>query len=147
MAHRLFRKILVAHDGSDPAERAFAKALALASLSKAELHVISVGEGAPRFAGTMGEVDEYKHQMEEYFGKLGKRLETQAAKEGATAQLHVVYGHEVESIVTFAKKHKCDLLVIGVVGHSNMLKKLMGNWGSTAQNLARLSPCTVLIVK
>jgi nucleotide-binding universal stress UspA family protein len=43
MAHRLFPKILVAHDGSDPADRAFAKALALASLSKAELHVISVG--------------------------------------------------------------------------------------------------------
>ena len=147
MAHRLFRKILVAHDGSDPADRAFAKAVALASVSEAELHVISVGEGAPRFAGTMGEVDEYKHQMEEYFGKLGKRLQAEATKDGVTLHPHVVYGHEVESIVTFAKKHKYDLLVLGVVGHSNVLKKLMGNWGSTAQNLTRLSPCTVLMVK
>jgi nucleotide-binding universal stress UspA family protein len=37
--------------------------------------------------------------------------------------------------------------VIGFVGHSNVLKKLLGNWGSTAQNLTRLSPCTVLVVK
>jgi hypothetical protein len=29
MAHRLFPKILVAHDGSQPADRAFAKALIL----------------------------------------------------------------------------------------------------------------------
>ncbi len=147
MSQRLFRKILVAHDGSDPADRAFGKALALASLSKAELHVISVGEGVPRFAGSVGEVDDYKHQMEEYFGTLGKKLQAEAAKDGVTLHPHVIYGHEVESIVTFAKKQKCDLLVLGVVGHSNVLKKLMGNWGSTAQNLTRLSPCTVLVVK
>ena len=46
--------------------------------------------------------------------------------------------------------HHCDLggrvrlVVLGFVGHSNVFGRVMG---STTQNLSRLSPCTVLIVK
>jgi len=53
-------------------------------------------------------------------------------------------GHEVETIVTFAKDHGFDLLVIGFMGHSKIFGRI---WGSTSQNLTKLSPCTVLVVK
>jgi nucleotide-binding universal stress UspA family protein len=46
--------------------------------------------------------------------------------------------------VTFAKDHGFDLLVIGFMGHSKIFGRI---WGSTSQNLAKLSPCTVLVVK
>lgn len=147
MPEKPFRKILVASDGSEPAHKAFERGLALAAVTGAELHAISVAEGLPRFAGTQGEVEDYKHRMEEHYRKLGERLHREAAKRQVELHLHVQYGHEVESIVTFAKTPRFDLMVIDFVGHSNVLKKLMGNWGSTAQNLTRLSPCTVLVVK
>ena len=53
-------------------------------------------------------------------------------------------GHEVETVITEARDGKYDLLVVGFVGHSNVFGRVMG---STTQNLSRLSPCTVLIVK
>lgn len=53
-------------------------------------------------------------------------------------------GHEVETIVTYAKDGGFDLLVIGFVGHSNIWGRVMG---STTQNLSRLAPCSVMIVK
>jgi nucleotide-binding universal stress UspA family protein len=37
-----------------------------------------------------------------------------------------------------------ELLAVGFVGHSNIFGRVMG---STTQNLSRLSPCTVMIVK
>ena len=40
-----------------------------------------------------------------------------------------------------------DLLVIGAVGHCNAAKHVDADWGGTAQNLARLATCTVLVVK
>jgi len=51
-------------------------------------------------------------------------------------------GHEVETVLTAAKEGNFDLL--GFVGHSNVFGRVMG---STTQNISRLSPCSVLIVK
>ena len=133
MVQKPFRKILVATDGSEPAHKAFERALTLAAVTGAELHTISVAEGLPRFAGTQGEVEDYKHRMEDHYRKLGEKLQQEAGKQDVELHVHVQYGHEIETIVTFAKKNKFDLMVIGFVGHSNVLKKLMGNWGSAAQ--------------
>jgi nucleotide-binding universal stress UspA family protein len=57
------------------------------------------------------------------------------------------YGQDVETTVSFISNQRFDLLVIGVVGRPNILKKLMDNRLSTSQNLAHLAPCTVLMVK
>lgn len=53
-------------------------------------------------------------------------------------------GHEVETIVTYAQEGGFDILVLGFAGHSNIWGRIMG---STTQNISRLSPCSVLIVK
>jgi nucleotide-binding universal stress UspA family protein len=147
MSNGTFRRILVACDGSEPALRAFAKAVLLAKAMGAELHVISVAEDLPRFAGTVGEMEDYKHRAEREFQKLDKQLQSKAAEDGIPLRTHILYGHEVETIVAFARKHRCDILVIGFVGYSGVLRKMVGNWGSTAQSLTRLAPCTVLVVK
>jgi nucleotide-binding universal stress UspA family protein len=55
-----------------------------------------------------------------------------------------VAGHEVKSIVDFARQGGFDLLVIGYTGHSRIYDHL---WGGTSQNLARMAPCSVLVVK
>jgi len=56
----------------------------------------------------------------------------------------VLVGHEVETIINFCKEGDYDLLVIGFMGHSRIFERV---WGSTSQNLTRLAPCSVLVVK
>ncbi len=69
----MFEKILVAHDGSDGAQKAFDVAVGLASQHRATLHMVSVEESIPRDAETMVEVDEEKDAEDSYFGQLARR--------------------------------------------------------------------------
>lgn len=147
MSHRPFRKILVVYDGSKQADRAFEKALALTLLAESELHVLYVTEAPPQFAASIDEVEDHKEAEEAFYADLAAELRRQAASKEVSLETHFQYGHKVDPIISFVTDHDFDLLVIGVGRRSNIFKKLMGNRGSTAQNLALLAPCAVLIVK
>ena len=140
----MWRKILVGLDGSEGANKALAVAVKLAAQSSAELHSISVEEKLPHYAATVGEVQESRQEAANYFRRIVAEAQQAARASGVTLHSHVMPGHEVETIVTFAKDHGFDLLVIGFMGHSKIFGRI---WGSTSQNLAKLSPCTVLVVK
>ena len=140
----LYRKILVAYDGSPGARRALKAAIELADQSDAEVHCISVEEKLPYYAATLGEVEEAKAERDAYFEKLIQEARQMAWDHEVELHSKVVPGHEVETIITEARDGKYDLLVVGFVGHSNVFGRVMG---STTQNLSRLSPCSVLIVK
>ena len=119
-------------------------AIELADQSDAEVHCISVEEKLPYYAATLGEVEEAKAERDAYFEKLIQEARQMAWDHEVELHSKVVPGHEVETIITEARDGKYDLLVVGFVGHSNVFGRVMG---STTQNLSRLSPCTVLIVK
>jgi nucleotide-binding universal stress UspA family protein len=140
----MFHKILVANDGSEGAKKAVRVAADLAKRYEAELHSISVEEHLPHYAATVGEVVEAKQEAADYFRRVTREAEEAASVSGVRLTPHVVPGHEVETIVKFAKDHGFDLLVIGFMGHSRVFERI---WGGTSQNLAKLSPCTVMVVK
>lgn len=140
----MFRKILVANDGSEGAKKALLKAVDLAKRYEAELHQICVEEKLPHYAAAVGEVVEAKQEAADYFRQVTREAESAAQAQGVRLTSHVVPGHEVETVVTFAKDQGMDLLVIGFMGHSKIFGRI---WGSTSQNLTKLSPCTVLVVK
>jgi nucleotide-binding universal stress UspA family protein len=140
----MFKKILTANDGSEGAKKALKTAIDLAKKYNAELHSISVEEGVPHYAATIGEVDEYKKEANEFFNKINDEAKATAKKEGIELYTNVQAGHEVETIVNFAKDGNFDLLVIGFMGHSKIFGRV---WGSTSQNITKLSPCTVIVVK
>ncbi|TSA03345.1 MAG: universal stress protein [Nitrospiraceae bacterium] len=140
----MWHKILVGLDGSDGAKKAFSVAVKLASQFGAELHSISVEEKLPHYAATVGEVLESKQEAADYFRRITAEASQSACAAGVTLHSHVMPGHEVETIVTFAREKGFDLLVIGFMGHSRIFGRI---WGSTSQNLTKLSPCTVLVVK
>lgn len=140
----MFRKILVAYDGSEGSRRTLRAGIELARRFEAELHTISVMEHLPHYAATVGEVKEAQEEFEAFFRKLTKEARDQAALAGVALETTVQPGHEVETVVTFAKEGGFDLLLIGFAGHSNIFGRIMG---STTQNIARLAPCPVLIVK
>ena len=140
----MFRKILVGNDGSDGARKALRTALALAARDGAELHEISIEEHLPRYGALMGEVVEAKQEAREFFHRVTQEAEAAAATQGLRLTSHVVPGHPVEAITKFAQDGGFDLLIVGFTGHSNIFGRI---WGGTSQNLVRLSPCTVLVVK
>ena len=140
----MFKKILIANDGSDSAKHALQVAIDLSKKYNADLHSISVEEGIPHYAATIGEVEEFKQEANNYFRKVNEEAVEMAKKEGVKLHTKVLPGHEVETVVNYAKDGKFDLLVIGFMGHSKIFGRV---WGSTSQNITKLAPCTVIVVK
>ena len=141
----MFKRILVAHDGSDGAQRAFDVGVELASTTQASLHMISVEEDLPRHAEMIiDEVAEVKDEEDSYFGQLGNQARRRAALKGVALETSIVSGHEVKAIVEAAREGQFDLLIVGYTGHSRIYDHL---WGGTSQNLTRMAPCSVLVVK
>jgi nucleotide-binding universal stress UspA family protein len=98
----------------------------------------------PHYAVSIGEIQEAKDRVDEYFRVLTKEARDQAALNGVELQTVVRQGHEVEMIVNYAKEGAFDLLLAGYHGHSRIFERVIG---STAQSIVRLSPCSVLLAK
>ncbi|MCA1959308.1 MAG: universal stress protein, partial [Desulfomonile sp.] len=140
----MYKKILVAFDGSEGSRKALKQAIRLAGAFSADLHSISVEVDLPQYVATVGEFEEVKRRKDEYFERLNNEAVEMAKAEGVNLTPHVVAGHAVDSIVDFCKQGKFDLLVTGFTGHSRIYERI---WGGVSRNLARFSPCAVLIEK
>ncbi len=140
----MFKRILVAYDGSHGSGIALKRSIELAKALGAELTSISVEEHLPYYAASISEVKANKEEIDAHFRQLTKQARDTAALSGVELETLVQQGHEVERIVTAAKDGNFDLLVIGYHGHSRIFERTMG---STAQSIARLAPCPVLLAK
>jgi nucleotide-binding universal stress UspA family protein len=140
----MFRKILIANDGSDCAFKALRVAVDLARRYQAGLHQLSVEEHLPHYAATLGEVIERQLEDQRYFEEIAEESRKIASEQGVELVYHIVPGHEVETIVQFAQENRFDLLVIGHRGHSKIWPFHMG---STASQIADHVKCNLLIVQ
>ncbi|MBI5418847.1 MAG: universal stress protein [Deltaproteobacteria bacterium] len=140
----MFTKILVAHDGSEHGWKALSVGLSVAAKFRGAVHCVSVKEKLPVYAATVGEVMEASGEMKAFFDELTARANAEAEKAGVSLTVKILSGHEVQTIIEYAKSGKFDLMIIGFMGLSSLYDRI---WGSTSQNLTRLSPCTVMIVK
>jgi nucleotide-binding universal stress UspA family protein len=138
-----FDRILVAIDGSDCSERAYAKALELAVLTGAHVTALAVEGPLPAYAATIGEVDEVKREKDEFFTRLAARAERQAVDAGVEIDVDVRAGHPAELISQLASDGGYDLVVLGHRGHF-LRDHLLG---STADRVAEHAPCPVMIVR
>lgn len=140
----MFRRILVAYDGSESAQAALQVGIALATVLKSHLASLSVEEHLPRYAATLGEVEAARERIEAHFRALTKRARDAAAVEGVDLDAQVRRGHEVAEILVAAREGRFDLLVVGAHGHSRIFERVIG---STALSVARLAPCSAWIVR
>jgi len=140
----MFRKILVAHDGSEGAKKALREAIILAKSFSAELHSVSIKERPSHYAETVGEVMEQQEDANKFFTKVTAEATAQAREQEIDLKCTVLAGHEVETIIRFAREGQFDLLVVGFMGHSRAFGRI---WGGTSQNLTKTAPCSVLVVK
>ena len=139
----MYRKILVAHDGSPGGFAALTGGLDLAAKLEAEIHMISVAE-IPAFPGTMDEVIEEHDEGRVRFEPVIERAKQLAAMKGITLEAHLLPGHPVKVIADFVRDRDFDLLVVGFMGHSALYNSLIG---STTDRLVNHAPSAVLVVK
>jgi len=138
-----FRKVLVAIDGSPGGQKALETAIELAKLTGASLHALTVEGPLPRYAATIGEVDEVKREKDQFFGTIARLARDQAREKGIQLDVEILPGHAAELIVRHAKKGHFDLIVVGHKGH--FLEDYL--LGSTADRVAHHAVCPVMIVK
>ena len=139
----MYRRILVAHDGSPGAKKALTAAIELAKRVGAELHMISVEE-LPRFAASIDEVAEEKEEADHRLAPVVAAARAEAQAAGIGLEAHLVPGHVAEAIVGLIGERAFDLLVVGFMGHSQLYERIIGG---TTDRLVRLAPCAVLVVK
>lgn len=138
-----FARILVAVDGSESSDRAFAKALELAVLAGAQMTALALEGPLPAYAATIGEVDEVKREKDSFFRALAERVRAEAAGSGVELELEIRAGHAAETISSFAADGGYDLVVLGHRGHF-LRDHLLG---STADRVVEHAPCPVMIVR
>jgi nucleotide-binding universal stress UspA family protein len=139
----MLSKILVGLDGSPGSFRALEEAIQLAVTEQVSLSTVSVLE-LPRFPGTIDEVQEEQAAADSRYEQVIARARAMAAERRVQLDPHILIGHQVKRIVEFVKENEYDLLVIGFMGHSALYERVMGG---TCQNLVRLAPCSVFVVK
>jgi nucleotide-binding universal stress UspA family protein len=138
-----FEKILVAIDGSECSDNAFAKAVELALLTRAKLTALAVEGPLPAYAATVGEVDEVRREKDSFFRALAAAARAKGEEAGIEIDVDVRPGHPAELISRFAEEGGYDLIVLGRRGHFVRDRVL----GSTADRVAEHAHCPVMIVR
>ncbi len=140
----MYKKILLAYDGSQGAERALAAGLELAKLHGAELTALAVEEHLPRFPGTIDEVQEEKQFANDHCGRLLEAARSRAREAGVELKIIMRPGHPAQTIVEVAKEGNFDVILVGHSGLSGVWAAFLG---TTAEKVSRHAPCSVLIVR
>jgi nucleotide-binding universal stress UspA family protein len=140
----MFKKILIANDGSEGAFMALVVALRLAHSHKAQLHMICVEEILWMPAGSREELIGDKELADRKFAEVVAKAEAEAKHHRVKLRSHVLVGHAVPTIVEFIERDGFDLLITGFMGHSALYNRVIG---STTDRLVELAPCAVLVVK
>ena len=144
-------KILLATDGSEEAELAFASAAELSKKTGSELHVVYVGHmplasyespGAttldPGLSGRMHESaqQEARTMLDEQMQRVGHS--------GEIAEVHARIGKPDAEIVGLAEELGAGLIVLGSRGLGRLRRALMG---SVSDSVVRHAHCPVLVVR
>jgi nucleotide-binding universal stress UspA family protein len=139
----MYSRILVANDGSPGGQKALSGAIELARKLSAELHMVTVEE-LPRFPASIDEIAEEKDEANHRLAPVIDAARAEAKTAGVALETHLVPGHVAEGVIGLIKQLRADLLVVGLMGHSQLYERIIGG---TTDRLVRLAPCAVLVVK
>jgi len=141
----MYKAIVVGTDGSDRATAAVGKALTLAKMVGARLHVVHAVRPAvigTEFVDPSGEVMT-QHDMRQRGARICAEVVTKAKGEGVSADAYNVDGDPAEALIRVAQDVDADLVVLGNRGMSGAKRLVLG---SVPNKVSHRCPCSVLIV-
>jgi nucleotide-binding universal stress UspA family protein len=145
MESKLYRKILIATDGSESARFAATAGVELARLIGAKIQAIYVID---IFAySSMPQDLKWEEAMYAQSRELGREAVSDVEKEAKDASVEVealiLEGHPAEEILDFAEKQDIDMIVVGSLGKTDIERFLIG---SVSEKVARNAKVPVLVV-
>lgn len=147
MESTIFRKIMIATDGSEEVKKAVNTAIEIAELTTAKLyavHVISMGF----YSMTLPTDEDWNKAFQERIETEGKEATAFVENAGKVANVEVesviLRGSPAEEIIGFAEKNDIDLIVMGTLGRTGIKGYLIG---SVAEKVVRHSKKPVLVVR
>ena len=130
----MYQRILVATDGSTLSKKAVASAISLAALTGAELVALKVVPRYPQsyFEGgivlQMGEVERIEKQWTESAQAVVDSVAKAGLAKGVKVKPVTARSDLVsDAIITSARKHKCDLIVMASHGRRGIKRLLLGS--------------------
>jgi nucleotide-binding universal stress UspA family protein len=142
-SNRIFSKILVAIDVSDPSMNAVEHAISVSEAFSAELHalhVIHVDVDLFGPADTPHDVIQMNKQAHEFLN----RVKLKGNKKYKIKTEIIISVNVPRGIVEYAENKKIDLIVVGTRGRSGFRKFLLG---SVASSVIEYSHCPVLVIR
>lgn len=147
MNSNIYRKIMVATDGSEPVKKAVDTAVEIAKLSGAKLYAVYIVASGGYTVGHPRDIG-WERAMRESLSAEGTEATAYVETIGKAANVEVESilreGSPAHEIVNFAEENDIDLIVMGTLGRTGLQKILLG---SVAQNVVRHSRKAVLVVK
>ena len=147
MSSSIYRKIMIATDGSEQVRRAVATAIEIAKLSGAKLYAVYVMAN-DEFSMPYPKNVELEKSFFDYFRTEGKEatayVETSGRDENVEVKSVILEGSPAQEIVNFAEGNDIDLIVMGTHGKNAVERFLLG---SVAENVVRHSRKAVLVVR
>ncbi len=141
----LFRRVLIATDGSDYTKRAVKYGVELARMARAEIYAVYVVDTAAFASIPLDAAWENMYGLLRKEGEVAtKYVEDLARVAGLSVERFVVEGYPGEEIVKLAEEKDADVIVMGTLGKSGLDRFLLG---SVAEKVTRISKVPVMVVR
>ena len=142
----MFKSIVVGTNGSQTADIAVNRAVDLARLTGAKLHVVSAYEPAPAHVGGSrppAEASEWAISPHFKVDAVLDRAQDIAQGGGVEIAVHGPKGDAASAILAVAEQADADLIVLGSKGMQGARRVL----GSVPNKVSHRTPCDLLIVQ
>jgi nucleotide-binding universal stress UspA family protein len=129
----MYEHILIATDGTTMSRKAVKSGIALASALRAEVVAYMAVPRYPAmyFEGAMvltpAETQRNEKDWNNQAQVVVDAVQKEAQADGVKAEAIIGHGAVAESIISTAKKHKCDLIVMASHGRKGIQRVLLGS--------------------
>jgi nucleotide-binding universal stress UspA family protein len=147
MRSTVYKKIMIATDGSELVRKAVDSAIEIAKLSEAQMYAIHViVQGGYSITPYINA--EWEKAMKEHLWQEGQEATAYVENVGRASNVEVksiiLEGSPAVEIIDFAEKNDIDLIVMGSHGKSAIKRFLIG---SVAEKVVKHSKIEVLVVR
>ncbi|MFC4541032.1 universal stress protein [Halosolutus amylolyticus] len=136
--------VLVAYDGSAPAQKAAERAFS--EYADEEIILLRVVEAADGSTGAGIELakDFFGKRKEEASEDFQEEVTDLAGADDVDFRTEIAVGNPAREVVRYAEEHDVDLIIVGNHGRSGVSRVLLG---SVAEKIVRRAPVPVTVVR
>ncbi len=138
----MYKKVLLAADGSDHSIRAASHAVKVAQIDQGKIDIVYAVDGKTSKEDVLHGLDKYEVRKERK-QKLKPIIEVIEAAD-LECETHFVHGEPGPAIVDFVNDNGYDFVVVGSRGLNKLQTMILG---SVSHKIAKRVQCPVLIVK